>query len=97
MDEGAVARFDLGARVALGAHGGIAARPYLFAAAGVGRIDAPTAQEPDHLRAASFGGGLNTSLNIPGLSLAVEYAWGLADLSPLNHTGRVNLTLGLQV
>ncbi len=74
---------------------GGSAAPYVFAAAGIAKLERPTAVEKGVSRAASFGAGLrfNVSENggTGGASLALEYAHGEA--TSIGSENRFNLRL----
>jgi hemolysin activation/secretion protein len=94
VDEGLVVRAELATLFALGpSDPAVSVAPYLFAAGGTGRIDAPTALEPGSITSASFGLGLHASLRKLGLSLGVEYAHGTGDSPVLNRKDLVNFTI----
>lgn len=93
VDEGLAVRAELATVFALGPGvSAVSITPYLFAAGGTGRIDAPTALEPGSITSASFGLGLRASLRKLGLSLGIEYAHGTGDLPLLSRIDRVNFT-----
>ncbi|MDE2042503.1 MAG: ShlB/FhaC/HecB family hemolysin secretion/activation protein [Alphaproteobacteria bacterium] len=91
VDEGAVARGELGTNWALGKRGANMA-PYVFVAGGVGRINVPTALEPNSITAGSAGVGARINLGKLPLGFTIEYAHGFADYAPLNKTDRVNVS-----
>jgi len=98
VDEGGVARIEVSTTAGLGRGAmRLLCQPYVFAAGGLGRIDLPSALEPDHINAASFGLGARTTLGANRLTAGIEFAHGIADFSPLNHVNRLNVTLGLHV
>jgi len=93
VDEGVVARSELSAHATLGSGKSAAVMaPYVFGAAGTGRIDRPTALERSGLQVAAVGAGLR--LNLPGLGwgLSIEYAHGFADYAPLDNRDRVSVS-----
>ena len=96
VDEGLIGRVELATEAHVGSKAwGLRLLPYLFAAAGTGRIDAPTALEPASISAASFGAGLRADLGNSGLSLSAEYAHGLSGYRPLADANRLNVGVGL--
>lgn len=72
---------------------GSAAAPYVFAAAGLVRLEVPTALEADVLRASSFGAGVRFGLSEKATphsgTLSLEYAHGEA--SDIDDDNRFNL------
>lgn len=72
---------------------GSAAAPYLFGAAGVSRLEQPTAVESSVTRAGSFGAGVRFGLSEKAsphsATLSLEYAHGVA--SGLDSEDRVNM------
>ena len=100
QDEGVVARLEVGTSKRLGApgtglFGGYSLAPYLFAAGATGRINAPTAVEPDHITAASLGAGARIAVG-RALSVGVEFAHGLASVKTLDGANRGNVTTTLR-
>ncbi|MEY2928046.1 MAG: hypothetical protein RL367_2523 [Pseudomonadota bacterium] len=91
VDEGLVARAELGGRVAAGKDSVIA--PYVFAAGGTGAIKQHTVLEPGHLKVAAFGGGARVNLAKYRLYLGVEYAHGISDLAKIDKADRVNVSV----
>ncbi|WP_226018640.1 POTRA domain-containing protein [Novosphingobium sp. FKTRR1] len=94
VDEGAVARAELGTARALGP---LTVAPYLFLAGGLGRIDRPSAAEPAHLRVAAIGGGARAQLGRTGPTLSAEFAEAFSDFSPLDRVRRVSISLGFSI
>ena len=95
-----VARLEVGTSKRLGApgtglFGGYSLAPYLFAAGATGRINAPTAVEPDHITAASLGAGARIAVG-RALSVGVEFAHGLASVKTLDGANRGNVTTTLR-
>lgn len=98
-DAGAALRAELAFPIALPAafslpHGlGSAAAPYLFGAAGLSRLEQPTAVESSFTRAGSFGAGIRFGLSEKAsphsATLSLEYAHGAA--SGLDTADRFNL------
>ena len=94
-DQALLARAELAAPGAVSftsAGAGLAASPYVFAAAGKAIIEDPTALEPNHIDASSYGLGLRTSLDHPsagGTFLTLEWARGWrGDVHGMkNHVG----------
>lgn len=98
VDEGAVARVELGPRVPISASkAGPLIRPYVFAAGGTGRIDRPTMLEPDSIRAAAAGAGISLTFLGPQLRANLEYARGMSDYAPLDRADRVSFSVSLRV
>jgi hemolysin activation/secretion protein len=64
--------------------------PYVFAAAGAGRIERPTVLEPSSITAAAAGIGVRIFIEQLGLSLSAEYARGFADVAALDKANRFN-------
>lgn len=94
VDEAVLGRAELGgtfsvAQIAV-------ALPYIFAAAGVGRIDQPTILEPGSISAGSAGAGLRIAINGTGLSVSAEYAHGFSDYAPLHSVDRVNASISVR-
>ena len=97
VDEGVVGRVEIETRAYQSSKTlGLRLLPYVFAAAGTGRIDAPTALEPGSISAASFGAGLRADLGQSGLSLSAEYAHGLSGYRTLVAVNRFNIGVGLR-
>ncbi|WP_225205953.1 ShlB/FhaC/HecB family hemolysin secretion/activation protein [Novosphingobium huizhouense] len=94
VDSGAVARGELVASLPARTLG---LNPYLFGAAGTGRIARPTGPEPSRVTAFALGTGLRAGALGGKLSLASELAFGFSRLRPLDRATRFNLTLGLSL
>lgn len=97
VDEGAVARIEVSRRLALESGGNVKrveVSPYLFASAGTGRINAPTALELRHLSALNIGAGGRFDLPA-GLRLSAEYARGFSGYQPLDRVDRLNLGMSV--
>ena len=82
-DQALLARAELASPGAMALQSaGIGASPYIFVAAGKAVIDDPTALEPSHIDASSYGVGLRMSLDHPpagGTFLTLEWARGWRD------------------
>jgi len=66
--------------------------PYLFGAAGAGRVNQPTAVEANSLQVAAMGLGVRATLPRLQLSLGLEYAHGVSDEPLLDNIDRVNVS-----
>lgn len=92
-DQALLARAELAAPGAVSVTvAGMGASPYVFVAAGKAIIEDPTALEPNHIDASSYGLGVRTSLNRPpqgGIFLTLEWARGWrGDVHGMkNHVG----------
>jgi hemolysin activation/secretion protein len=91
VDEGLVARAELGGRLAPGKD--VSFAPYAFVAGGTGSIKRPTVLEPAHLKAAAFGAGARISLPKYRLFVGLEYAHGISDLTAIDKADRVNVSV----
>lgn len=97
VDEGVVGRVELSKRFQPEQGEALAAVPYAFAAVGWGRINSPTAAEPNTVGATSFGFGARATSGATGLTFSAEYAFGLSDLGRISHVDRINFTLGFRL
>ncbi len=94
VDEGVTARVEGGARLSVRQ---LLLTPYLFTAAGYGRIARPTVVEVGHLGVAAIGAGVRTSILEGRAQFGVEYAYGIATLPTLTRHQRVNLTASVRL
>ena len=69
--------------------------PYLFGAAGYGKIENHTAVEPGRYTATNLGLGLRMTLG-KRITIAGEYAHGFSDYAVLNKVNRGNVTATLR-
>ena len=73
--------------------------PYGFGVVGVGRLDDPTIVEVALVRAASVGGGLRSTFDLPGgyqgVTLAFEVARQYSNLPNLQHFWRGNVVVNI--
>ena len=93
VDEGAVIRAELGGQHVFGTgKEGVIVSPYLFGAAGAGRVNQPTAVEANSLQVAAMGLGVRATLPRLQLSLSLEYAHGVSDEPLLDNIDRVNVS-----
>lgn len=99
VDEGGVARAELATtrQIALPGRQALTLAPYLFGAAGLGRIDRPTAAEPGQLQVAAFGAGARTQLGRNGPTLSAEWAEAISDFAPLDKVHRITVSLGFSI
>jgi hemolysin activation/secretion protein len=94
-DAGAAIRAELSVPVSLQLPGGFtaAASPYVFGAAGLAKLEAPTALEEDETRASAFGvgirAGLSEAISPRSATIALEYAHGSA--TGMEDADRFNL------
>lgn len=96
VDSGLVARFEASRALSLGSGRTAAAvAPYVFAAAGAGRLEQPTALESGAFKAANFGLGLRATL-LRRLTVAVEYAHGVSDDRVLDGVDRGGVTTSVR-
>jgi hemolysin activation/secretion protein len=96
-DEGAVIRTEVSAQGSRSA-GNVAliVAPYVFGAAGIGRVNQPTQVEAGSIKLASVGLGLRATLPRWRLSLGIEYAYGTSDAVALRNVDRLNVTTTLR-
>lgn len=99
VDEGLVARAELGTARAIALADGVSLgiAPFVFGAAGLGRIARPSAAEPAHLRVAALGAGARAQLGRGGPTLSAEFAQAFSDFAPLDKVRRVTLSLGFSI
>lgn len=95
-DAGVVGRAELALPVGLDPSPRSVIVPYLFAAAGYGRLEAPTAVEPGHFAAANLGAGFRFDAGANGPAIGLEYAHGFSGYAPLQGADRLNLTVGVR-
>ena len=96
VDEGVAARLELSPRVPLSDRHGTIVSPYVFAAAGTGRVVRPTVVETPTLSAGAAGAGARVAFGGTGLSLSLEYAHGVASQDAISGTDRANLALSFR-
>jgi hemolysin activation/secretion protein len=101
VDEGASLRGELSRSLLVQGDGvPIDLTPYIFGAFGIGRLLEPTVLEVGVQRAASFGVGLRSNIDMPngyqGASLGLEVARQYSDLKTVAHGWRGNVTLNVR-
>lgn len=88
VDEGAVGRIEIGARQDVARR--LEATPYLFGAAGTGRLALPTVLEPGRISVAAAGVGVRMQI-IRRFRVGIEYAHGFSNISAFDRIDRGNL------
>jgi hemolysin activation/secretion protein len=101
VDEGATLRGELSRSFSVpGPAIPLILSPYAFGVVGIGRLDDPTVVEVALVRAASFGAGVHSGVNLPGgyqgLTVNFEVARQFSDLPTLAHGWRENVSINMQ-
>jgi hemolysin activation/secretion protein len=97
VDAGIVGRGELSFVSSLSAESGSSTTvaPYVFAAFGAGRLEAPTAVERSSIRALNYGAGMRAKL-FNKLDLRFEYARSASHIAALDEVDRLNVSAAFQ-
>lgn len=95
VDAAATGRIEIAHGVAVPApFAGIRLAPYVFGAAGIGKLERPSAIEAASYTLANLGIGVRGGLGRPRLTFTVEYAHGFSDLARFDQEDRLAGSIG---